>query len=107
EVIAADGKSVAVTRGHPDCEVGVGNLDPGGEGGRSAMNGVKSVRIHVVGEAAAAADPADPHDVVGGNAELGHHLLDVGQDAVVTAARAPADILVRLEVFLGEVLWID
>ena len=40
-------------------------------------------------------------DVLAGYAEFGHEALDGGQDRVVTAARAPADFLVGLEVLGG------
>ena len=37
-----------------------------------------------------------------GYAEVGHHLLGLGEDRVVAAARAPADLLVGHEVLAGE-----
>src|SRR5690606_14843554 len=92
QVVAADAETVAITRGHPDGELGVGGLHAHGERGRASVDGVEAIRIHVVRKAAGAADAADPDDVVRQDAELGHHALDVGQDAVVTAARTPTDV---------------
>src|SRR5262245_40958521 len=101
QVVATDGQSVAVTRHHEDLEVGAGQLEAGRDGGRATVDGVESVRVHVVREAARAADPGDEHDVLLGNVEIGHALLHGGEDRVVSAPRAPTDVLIRLEIFLG------
>ena len=37
-----------------------------------------------------------------GYAEVGHHLLGLGEDRVVAAAGAPADLLVGHEVLAGQ-----
>src|SRR5207245_2110124 len=66
---------------------------------RAAVNAVHAVGIHVVGEAARAADAADPHHVFAPDAQLRHDLLHLGQDGVVPAAGAPAHFLIRDEVF--------
>ena len=42
--------------------------------------------------------PDDEDDALARDAELGHELLDRGEDRVVAAARAPADLLVGLQV---------
>src|SRR5262249_20148062 len=60
------------------------------------------VGVHVVREAARTADPGDEDEVLACDTELGQHLLDLRQDGVVPAARAPADILIRDEVLLRE-----
>src|SRR4029079_16887444 len=49
-----------------------------------------------------AADAGDHHELLARDAELGEDLLHGGQDGVVAAARAPADLLVGLEVLLVE-----
>ena len=46
--------------------------------------------------------PADEDDVLLRVAEVGHHLLGLGEDRVVAAARAPADLLVGHEVLAGQ-----
>src|SRR5438045_4509935 len=61
-----------------------------------------AVRLHVVREACGAADPGDEDDLLARQAELRHEALQSGQDGVVAAAGAPADLLVGLEVLRGE-----
>ena len=56
------------------------------------------IRLHVVGEAGGAADPGDEDDPLAREPELGHEALDDVEDRVVPAARAPANLLIGLEV---------
>src|SRR6267378_340847 len=67
---------------------------------RATMDRVEAVRVHVVREPARAADARDEHDVLARDTEVRHGLLHGAQDGVVTAARAPADVLVGLEILL-------
>ena len=46
--------------------------------------------------------PRDEDDVLLRHAEVGHLLLGLGEDRVVAAARAPADLLVGHEVLPGQ-----
>ena len=100
-MIAADGKRIAVTGGDPDIEVRTHELDAGGDGRRAAMDGVKAEGIHVIREAAGAADTGDEDEFFARDAQFGEDHLHGGEDGVVSAAGAPADFLVGLEVFLG------
>src|SRR5260370_41518959 len=102
QVIAADAEAGAVTGDDEDLELGPRQLETGGDRGSPAVDGVESVRVHVVREAARAADPGDEHDGLPRDAEGGHHLLHRAQDRVVPAAGAPAHVLVGLEILLGE-----
>src|SRR2546425_448505 len=99
-VVAADGEGVTVAGGYPDFQVWVDGLDPRGDGGRAAMNGVKTERVHVVGEAAGAANSADDDEFLARDAELREHRLHSGQNRIVAAAGAPADLLVGLKILL-------
>ncbi len=101
-MIAADGKSVTVTGGDPDFEVGTDGFDAGGNGGRAAMNGVEAERVHVIGETAGAAYAGDDNKIFTLDAEFRKNGLHGGEDGVVAAAGTPADFLVSLEVFFGE-----
>jgi hypothetical protein len=98
EVVAADRERVAVPRDDPDGEVGTRGGEPGRDRGRTAVDRVHPVRLHVVREAGGAADAGDEDDALARDAELGHELLDGGEDRIVAAARAPADLLVGLQV---------
>ena len=99
EVVAADREAVAVAGDDPHLQVGVGQPQAGGEGRCAAVDGVEAVGVHVVGEAAGAADPGDERHLLARHADGGERLLHLGEDRVVPAAGAPADLLVGLEVF--------
>ena len=101
EVVAADRQGVAVTGDHPDVEVGPGGGQAGGDGRRPAVDRVQPVGVHVVREAGGAADAREEHRVLPPHPEVGHEHLDGGQDRVVPAARAPADLLVAGPVLAG------
>jgi hypothetical protein len=62
-VIAADGQGVAVAGGHPDFEIGARDLEAGGDGGRAAVNRVEAEGVHVIREAAGAADAGNEHEI--------------------------------------------
>ena len=100
QVVAADRQAVAVAGDDPHVEVGAGDGDAGGDRRGATVDRVHPVGVHVVREAARAADAGDEHRVLGRDAELGHQLLDGEQDAVVAAAGAPADLLVAGPVLL-------
>ena len=102
QVVAADRQGVAVAGHDPDREVGARQREPGGERRRAAVDAVDAVGVHVVGEAARAADPGDEDDSLRRQPQLGQELLDRGEDRVVAAARAPARLLVGGEVLLGQ-----
>ena len=102
DVIAANAEAVPVTGDDPDLNLGARGLEAGGDCGRAAVDAVEAVGVHVVGEAAAAADAGDEYNVLFGYIEVGHELLGLGEDGVVAAAGAPADFLVGDEVLAGE-----
>ena len=94
QVVAADRQRVAVTGHDPHRQVGPRGRHAGGQGGRAAVDAVHPVRVHVVDEAAGAADPCDEDRALRRHAQLRHKGLDGGEDRVVAAARAPARLLV-------------
>src|SRR4029079_6667265 len=65
---------------------------------RATVNRVHPVRVHVVGEPRRAADARHEDRALALDPQLGHERLHGSEDRVVAAARAPADLLVRLEV---------
>jgi hypothetical protein len=66
--------------------------------GRPAVRWVQAVAVHVVRQPGRAADAGDDDDVLARHLKLGQEGLEGGQDRVVTAARAPPDLLVGFEV---------
>ena len=90
QVVAADRERVAVARDDPHREIGARGGEPGRERRRAAVDAVHPVGVHVVGEAARAADPGDEHGPLRRDPELGQEPLHGGEDRVVAAARAPA-----------------
>src|SRR6266481_6263074 len=76
------------------------NLDSDGHRGSASVDGVESISVHVIREATRAADAGDHDEVLALDSELREDSLNGGKDCVIAAARAPADFLVRLEVFL-------
>ena len=94
-VVAADRQAVAVAGDHPDVELGVGELDAGGDRRRAAVDRVEAVGRHVVREARRAADARRRTRSSRASAcDVGQHLLHRLQDRVVAATGAPADFLV-------------
>ena len=102
EVVASDGQRVAVARRHPDREVGIGGLDARGDGVRTSVDAVEAERRPVVDEARRAADARDEGELVvrrvGRIGHFGQCALHGVEDGVVAAARAPAYLLVALEI---------
>ncbi len=52
QVVAPDGKGVAITGDDPHAELWASDLEPGRDCGCAPVDGVEAVRVHVVGEAA-------------------------------------------------------
>ena len=97
-VVAADAQAVAVAGGDPDVKLRVGEFDAGGDGRCAAVNAVEAVDVHVVREAAGTADTRNGDVVLFRMRELREHALDLGEDGIVAASRAPADVLVGLKI---------
>src|SRR5215467_4694107 len=100
-MVAADREPVAVARHHEDLEIWPRHPEPGRDRRRAAVDRVEAVGVHVVREPARAADARDEDDVLLRDAQVRHRLLNGRQDRVVSAARAPANVLVGLEIRLG------
>src|SRR6478672_9314040 len=101
-MVTADRERVAVTADHPHGEIGPRDREASRDRGRTAVDRVHAVRLHVVREARRAADARDEDDLLLRDAELRHEALYRGEDRVVAAARAPANLLVGLEVLRGQ-----
>ena len=79
---------------HPDVELRVGELEARGDGRRAPVDRMKPVGVHVVREAARAADAGDEHGVLAADPELGEGALERGQDGVVATSWAPSHSLI-------------
>ena len=55
-MIAADGGKIAVAGVHHNVQLGIGQLQAGGEGNGAAVGGVERIELDVAGNAAGAAD---------------------------------------------------
>src|SRR4029077_10730874 len=62
-VIAADGERIAIPGRDPDFELWPDSLNTCSDGGRAAVNRVKAERVHVIGEAARAANAGDHYEI--------------------------------------------
>ncbi len=108
EVVTADSQRVAVAGADPYRQIGIGRLDTGGHGIGAAVYRVETEGLHIVDEARRAADARDEGEEVvrrvGGVRNFGQCALHGVQDGVVAAARAPAHLLVALEIRRGIVV---
>src|SRR5207249_10203359 len=94
KVVAADTEAVAVAGDDEDLEVTARCLEAGGYRRRAAVDAVEAVSVHVIRQAAGAADARDEDDLLPRHAEIGHQLLGLRQDRVVAAAGARSHFLV-------------
>src|SRR6185312_3943814 len=101
-VIPADTQTVPVPGDYPNAQFGSRGFETRRDGRRSAMDGMHPVGAHIIWKAAAAADARNDDDVLAGDSEGRHHLLNLCEDGVIYAARAPAHFLVRSEVFCSQ-----
>ena len=98
QVITADAEGIAITSDHPYRQIGAAHRKAGGNSWGAAVNGVETVGVHVEREARGAANTRNKDDVLFAKTQLGHEPLNGGEDGVVTAPRAPAHLLIGLEI---------
>ncbi len=94
QVIAADRQPVAVAGDDPHRQIGPAGFQARGHGRRPAVDRVDAVGVHVIGKPAGAADAGDEHHLFRRHAERRQHLLHLGQNRIVAAAGAPANVLI-------------
>ena len=88
-MVAANGEQVAVAGVDHNVEIGIRQLESGGEGKRATVSGVEGIEVHVAGDASGAADAGDNRQVL--DVDVGIHQgaregIHAGADA---AAGAP------------------
>ena len=103
-VIAADGEQITIAGDEPYLKIGIGELDPGGEGGCPPVNRVHAVGIDVVGKACGASDARNENKIFLLSLQLGQGLAHGGEHGIITAPRTPANVLISGEV-LGGIRW--
>src|SRR2546426_752597 len=101
-VVPADREAVPVARDDPHVELGIGELDPGGDRRRPPVDRVEPVRREVIGEPGRAADARNEDGALAPGAEVRQGLLDRLEDRIVPAPGAPPNLLVRRVVLGGE-----
>src|SRR5206468_4397039 len=77
-------------------------LQSGRDGRGPAMDAMKSVGVHVVGQPRRASDAGDDHELLARDPQLGEDRLHGAEDGVIAAAGAPAYFLIGDEVFFGQ-----
>jgi len=104
QVVAADGRGVAVAHDHDDLELGVGQLHAGGESERSAVGGVERIEIHVHAETPGTVDAGDQNDLVLGETRAVNGPDQRAQDNAVPAPRTPdmGELLLVAQVLINE-----
>jgi hypothetical protein len=90
QVVAADRQPVAVAGDHEHLQVGAGRGDARRDGWRTPVDRVEAERVHVVREAAGAADAGHEHQVLTGDTEVGHQALHVRR-------RCPSTVTMRVD----------
>src|SRR5215472_9105592 len=95
-MVAADREPVAGD--DPDIERRIGELYAGGDRRLAAVDCVIAVRLEIVGKAARTADTGDAHRAFRPRADLRQGALHRLEDRIVSAARAPAHLLIRGEI---------
>ena len=79
-MVAADAQRIAVAGDHPHHQVRAAGLQAGGNRGRAAVDGVKSVGLHVIGKTAGAANAGYENDFLARHPQIRHDLLRLRQD---------------------------
>ena len=90
EVVAANGKAITVATYLPYGKAWVCYLAACCNGCGTAVYGVHAVGGHIVRQTAGATDAGDNCDVFRCNANLGHSLVQRGEEEVVTTTGAPS-----------------
>src|SRR3982074_1749052 len=102
QMIPANRQPVAIASDHPYVQVGPRDLQTGRKRRRTPMNRMEAVSVHVVRKPARTSDSRNENNILGQDPELGHGLLDRGQNCIVAASGAPANFLVSNEILASQ-----
>src|SRR6266404_777341 len=92
EMVAADAETVTVAASHEHGEFMIGELQTGGHGEGTAVEGVHAVGIHVAGKIGGTSDAADGDDVVVRYAEFDEGFLYGSKHTEIAASGTPVRI---------------
>src|SRR5688572_4942965 len=98
-MVTTDTQSIPIACNDPHAQFGSGSLQSTGNCCSTAMDRVHTIRVHIIGEAAAAADTGNDYDVFLRNTQTRHNLLHLCQNGIVSATGAPAYFLVGGKIF--------
>jgi hypothetical protein len=70
-MVAADRERIAIAGDDPHVQLRVGELHPGRDRGRAAVDGVEAIALDIIRKARGAADARDEHGVLRACADLG------------------------------------
>ena len=93
EVVAANGKGVAITAKHEDMQVGSAEADAGGKRQCAAVDVMHAVGLHEVGEPAAAANASNGGDLFVVQTAVLDELEVQGQYGEVATTGAPRGVV--------------
>ncbi len=104
EMVAADGGGIAIAHDDNDLKLGIGQLDSGGKGERSAVGGMERVEIHVDADPPRTANPGDQDDLVLAVAGAVDGADECPQQDAIAAARAPdmGELFVVAQILVNE-----
>ena len=93
QVIAANGKRIAIAAEHEHMQVGAAQRNAAREGQCAAVDEMRAVRLHEIGEAARAADARDGRDLLVPYLALLDELEVKREHGEITAAGAPRRVI--------------
>ncbi len=99
EMVAANGKTVAIAAKHEHVQIVTAQADSRSERQRAAVDEVAAVRIDEIRKARRTADAGQSNDILLGQAELFDGLVVGGQDGEVAATRTPSRMVRRQAFF--------
>src|SRR5262249_19776910 len=98
KMISTDAKSISISSDYPNVQIRIARFDSGSDRRSAAMNAMHSVGIHVIRETAGASDSGHKHKFFASNTQIGKNFLRLRENRIISAARAPSDLLVRHEI---------
>src|ERR1700754_4598076 len=106
-VIPPNTETIPVARDDPDAQLGTAGLQPRSDSRSTPMDRMHAIGIHIIGKTAATTYPRNNNDVLPGYSQGRHNFLHLGEDDIIPASRAPADLLVCSKIFCRQGLWWD